>query len=170
MDYLGYAGRYSFVLPSKMPKEFHSGQVAEINLNGKIIGIMGKVHPKKAKEDVFVVEINLDKLLEKRTGKMKYKEISKYPSVKKDLSIVVDREVTNEMIAKAIKKVASSLLIDTKLFDIYTGKGIDETKKSMSYSLTFGAKDKTLTDEEINAILEKIIANVEKELGAELRK
>ena len=50
---------------------------------------------------------------------MKYKEISKYPSVKKDISIVVDREVTNEMIAKAIKKAASSLLIDTKLFDIY---------------------------------------------------
>lgn len=170
MDYLGYAGRYSFVNLSKMPKEFHPGQVAEINLNGEIIGIMGKVHPKKAKEDVFVVEINLDKLLEKRTGKMKYKEISKYPSVKKDLSIVVDREVTNEMIAKAIKKAAGSLLIDTKLFDIYTGKGIDETKKSMSYSLTFGAKDKTLTDEEINSILEKIIANVGKEIGAELRK
>lgn len=131
---------------------------------------MGKVHPKKTKEDVFVFEINLDKLLEKRTGKMKYKEISKYPPVKKDLSIVVDRKVTNEMIGKAVKKAAGSLLMDTKLFDIYTGSNIDKTKKSMAYSLTFGAKDKTLTDDEINAVLEKIIASLKKELGAELRK
>ena len=170
MDYLGYAGRYSFVLPKELPEEFHPGQSAEINLNGQIIGIMGKVHPKKAENDVFVLEINLDKLLEKKTGKMKYKEISKYPSVKKDLSMVVKKERASEQIEKQIKKSAGALLTDVKVFDIYTGSNIEKDKKSMTYSLTFGAKDKTLTDEEINSILEKIILDLEKIIGAELRK
>lgn len=131
---------------------------------------MGKVHPKKTETDVFVVEINLDKLLEKKTGKMKYKEISKYPSVKKDLSMVVKKERASEQIEKQIKKSAGALLTDVKVFDIYTGSNIEKDKKSMTYSLTFGAKDKTLTDEEINAILEKIILDLEKIMGAELRK
>jgi phenylalanyl-tRNA synthetase beta chain len=170
LDYLGYGGRYSFVAPKNLPQEFHPGQTADINLNGEIIGIMGKVHPKKTSDDVFVFEINLDKLLEKKTGKMKYKEISKYPSVKKDLAMVVNKDITNDEILKQIKKSAGSLLTDMKVFDVYTGQNIEKGKKSMAYSLTFGAKDKTLTDEEINKVLEKIIADLEKGIGAELRK
>jgi phenylalanyl-tRNA synthetase beta chain len=170
LDYLGYGGRYSFVMPKQLPSEFHPGQTADINLNGEIIGIIGKVHPKKTSDDVFVFEINLDKLLEKKTGKMKYKEISKYPSVKKDIAMVVNKEITNDEILKQIKKSAGSLLTDMKVFDVYTGSNIEKGKKSMAYSLTFGAKDKTLTDEEINKLLEKIIADLEKGIGAELRK
>lgn len=171
LDYLGYAGRYSFVLPKELPEEFHPGQTADINLNGEIIGIVGKVHPKKAENnDVFVFEINLDKLFDKKTGKMKYKEISKYPVVKKDLAMVVKNDITNDTIQKQIKKSAGSLLTDMKVFDIYTGSNIEAGKKSMAYSLSFGANDRTLTDEEINKVLEKIIADLEKNLGAELRK
>ncbi len=170
LDYLGYGGRYSFVISDNLPKEFHPGQTAQINLNGEIIGIIGKVHPKKANEDVFVFEINLDKLLEKKTGKMKYKEISKYPSVKKDLSIVVEKEMTNDTIKRQIKKSAGSLLNNIKVFDVYTGTNIEEGKKSISYSLEFSASDRTLTDEETNKILEKIIIDLEKTLGAKLRK
>jgi phenylalanyl-tRNA synthetase beta chain len=101
---------------------------------------------------------------------MKYKEISKYPSVKKDLAMVVNKDITNDEILKQIKKSAGSLLTDMKVFDVYTGSNIEKGKKSMAYSLTFGAKDKTLTDEEINKVLEKIIADLEKGIGAELRK
>lgn len=171
LDYLGYAGRYSFVLPKELPEEFHPGQTADINLNGEIIGIVGKVHLKKAENnDVFVFEINLDKLFSKKTGKMKYKEISKYPVVKKDLAMVVENDITNDTIQKQIKKSAGSLLTDMKVFDIYTGSNIEAGKKSMAYSLSFGANDRTLTDEEINKVLEKIITDLEKNLGAELRK
>ena len=171
LDYLGYAGRYSFVLPKELPEEFHLGQTADINLNGEISGIVGKVHPKKAENnDVFVFEINLDKLFSKKTGKMKYKEISKYPVVKKDLAMVVENNIANDTIQKQIKKSAGSLLTDMKVFDIYTGSNIEAGKKSMAYSLSFGANDRTLTDEEINKVLEKIIADLEKNLGAELRK
>ena len=162
LDFLGYAGRYSFVVKENMPEQLHPGQSAMISVNNDIVGIIGKVHPEITKDDVFVMEINLDKLLAKKTGKMKYKEISKYPTVKKDISIVVNKDITSNEIALAIKKSAGSLLLNTEVFDVYTGKGIEEGKKSLAYSLTFGSNDRTLTDEEINKVLEKIIERLSK--------
>ena len=169
LDYLGYGSRYSFIQNNSIPKEFHPYQTAFINVNNDIVGIVGKLHPSNFKEDVYVLEINLDKLLDKKVGKMKYKEISKFPSVKKDLAVIVDKDITSEEIAKQIKKAAGSLLLKSKVFDIYTGVGIDENKKSMAYSLEFGTQDRTLTDEEINGILDKIIKALEKQ-GALIRK
>ncbi len=169
LDYLGYGGRYSFVVKEELPQEFHPYQTAQISVNNDIVGIIGKLHPNCTKDNVYVLEINLDKLLEKKTGKMKYKEISKFPSVKKDLAVVIDKDVTSEEIAKQIKKLAGNLLLGSKIFDVYTGENIEENKKSIAYSLEFGATDRTLTDDEINAILEKIIAGLEKQ-GAIIRK
>lgn len=169
LDYLGYGGRYSFVVKGELPKEFHPYQTAQISVNNDIVGIIGKLHPNCTKDNVYVLEINLDKLLEKKTGKMKYKEISKFPSVKKDLAVVIDKDITSEEIAKQIKKLAGNLLLGSKIFDVYTGENIEESKKSIAYSLEFGAADRTLTDDEINAILEEIIAGLEKQ-GAIIRK
>ena len=169
LDYLGYANRYSFIIDESIPNDFHPGQSAAISVNNDIVGYIGRVHPEKSKEAVYVMEIDLDKLLEKKTGKMKYKEVSKYPSVKKDLAVVVDKNVTTEEIEKQIKKAAGSLMIGSQVFDIYTGDGIEKNKKSIAYSLEFGTNDRTLKDEEINEILEKIIASLEKQ-GAILRK
>ena len=162
LDYLGYAGRYSFVINDKAGDMLHPGQSAVISVNNDIVGVIGKVHPKVSKEDIFVMEINLDKLLDKKTGKMKYKEISKYPTVNKDLSVIVDNNLESMEIAKQIKKSAGSLLIESKVFDEYKGKGIEEGKKSLTYSLSFGANDRTLTDDEINKVLEKVIASLNK--------
>lgn len=169
LDYLGYGGRYSFVVKDELPQEFHPYQTAQISVNNDIVGIIGKLHPNCTKDNVYVLEINLDKLLEKKTGKMKYKEISKFPSVKKDLAVVIDKDITSEEIAKQIKKLAGNLLLGSKIFDVYTGENIEENKKSIAYSLEFGAADRTLTDDEINSILEKIIAGLEKQ-GAIIRK
>ena len=162
LDGLGYAGRYSFIVNDRIPKELHPGQAALISVNNDIVGVIGKLHPEMSKEDVFVMEINLDSLLAKRTGNMKYKEISKYPTIKKDLSIVVDNDITASDIAIQIKKAAGSLLLTSEVFDVYTGKGIPEGKKSLAFSLTFGANDRTLKDEEINPILDKIIEKMSK--------
>ena len=162
LDYLGYAGRYSFVINKNMPEQMHPGQSAFISVNNDVVGLIGRVHPELNKEDIYVMEINLDKLLEKRTGKMKYKEISKYPTVKKDISIVIEKNISSSEIATCIKKAAGGLLINSEVFDVYTGKGIEENKKSLAYSLTFGTNDRTLTDEEINAILDKIIGALSK--------
>ena len=171
LDYLGYEGRYSLIVKEeKMPDELHPGQSAMISLNGDMIGIIGRVHPAIEKDEVYVLEIDLDKLLSKKVGKMKYKEISKFPVVKKDLAVVVNKDITSEEIMSVIKKAGGSSLSKIDVFDVYTGKGIEDNKKSMAYSLTFEKMDRTLTDEEINESLNKIIEMLEKKIGAELRK
>ena len=171
LDYLGYGNRYSFVIKEdKMPEEVHPGQAALISVNNDIVGIIGRVHPLLEKDSVYVFEIDLDKLLDKKVGKMKYKEISKFPSVKKDLAVVVDKDITSEEIATVIKKAGGSTLNKIEVFDVYTGKGIDEDKKSIAYSLTFEKMDRTLTDEEINESIAKIVEMLNKKMGATLRK
>ena len=170
LDYLGYSGRYSFVKNlEKTPVELHPGQSAVISVNNDIVGVIGKIHPKVEKDDVYILEIDLDRLLSKRVGKMKYKEISKFPNIKKDLSIVVDKKISAQEIGMKIKKLAGSLLENSEVFDIYTGAGIEEDKKSISFALTFGKADRTLTDDEINEVMNKIIAGLEKDIKAELR-
>ena len=170
LEYLGYANRYSLLLPKNIPNEFHPGQTAEINVNGDSVGIVGKIHPSICKENVYVMEINLDKLLSKRVGKMKYKEISKFPNVKKDVAFVMDKNKTSKEIETVIKKAGGSLLTNIEVFDVYTGENVGENEKSIAYSLTFNDSKKTLTDEEINGIFEKIITTVENKCGVTLRK
>lgn len=118
---------------------------------------------------VFVFEINLDELLAIKTGKPKYKEISKFPSIKKDIALVFEKEILAETVAKIIKKACGSNLSQIEIFDVYEGKGIEEGKKSVAYSLTFSASDRTLTDEEINPLLDKIVEMTAKEFKATLR-
>lgn len=174
LDYLGYNNRYSFVIPKDIPAEFHPGQVAEISVNNDIVGIIGRVHPlitdDISKQPVFVMEINLDKLLEKRVGTMKFKEISKFPNVKKDLAFSVDKNMPAKQISEVIKKAGGSLLTKIEIFDVYTGENIEKGKKSLAFSLTFNDPKKTLSDDEINEVFNKIIEIVQNKCGAELRK
>lgn len=169
LDYLGYGNRYSFVHMKQQIPEFHPGQSADISVNNDIVGVIAKLHPNIAKDDVYVMEINLDKLLEKRTGKMKFKEISKFPSIKKDLAFVVDKSVESKDIETVIKKAGGSMLTNIEVFDVYTGTNIGENEKSIAYSLTFMDSKKTLTEEEVTAVFEKIIQMVENKCGAKLR-
>ena len=169
LDYLGYGNRYSFVHMKQQIPEFHPGQSADISVNNDIVGVIAKLHPNIAKDDVYVMEINLDKLLEKRTGKMKFKEISKFPSIKKDLAFVVDKNVESKDIETVIKKAGGSMLTNIEVFDVYTGTNIGENEKSIAYSLTFMDSKKTLTEEEVTAVFEKIIQMVENKCGAKLR-
>lgn len=170
LDYLGYANRYSFIIPKEIPKEFHPGQVAEINVNADPVGIVGKLHPSETKDSVYVMEINLDKLLAKRVGKMKYKDISMYPNVNKDVAFVMDKSKTSKEIEAVIKKAGGNLLTNIEVFDVYTGENVGENEKSIAYSLTFNDPKKTLTEEEITPIFEKIIDTVENKCGVKLRK
>ena len=162
LDYLGYANRYSFVIPKQMPNEFHPGQTAEINVNNDIVGIMGRIHPSIEKEPVFVMEINLDKLLAKRVGRMKFKEISKFPTIKKDIAVLIKKDMISKDIELKIKKKAGNLLYDIKVTDVYEGKTIAPNMRSITYSLTFGTEKRTLNDDEVNKILLEIIIELEK--------
>lgn len=170
LNFLGYENRYTIEMPDQIPNEFHKGQTANINVNGQIVGIVGKLHPEVTKDDVYVMEINLDELLSKRVGKMKYKEISKFPNVKKDVAFVMKKDILSVEVEKVIKKAGGKLLTNIEVFDVYTGENIGKDEKSVAYSLTFNDSKKTLTEEEITKIFENIIANVEKLNDVSLRK
>ena len=169
LDYLGYANRYTLQISENIPNEFHPGQTAEINVNGESVGIVGKIHPSICKDAVYVMEINLDKLLSKRIGKLKYKEISKFPNVKKDVAFIIDKNTPSMDVEMVIKKAGGSLLKNIEVFDVYTGENVKENEKSIAYSLTFNDSAKTLTDVEVTEIFNKIINDVENKLDAKLR-
>ncbi|MDD6223897.1 MAG: phenylalanine--tRNA ligase subunit beta [bacterium] len=168
LDSLGYHKRYRLE-KSKMPKELHPGQSASINLNNNQIGIIGKVHPRVTKDDIYVLEINLEKLLSNRVKAMQYKEISKYPTVVKDLAFSVSKDCMAESIMETIKKSGGKLLTNISIFDVYEGENVGENEKSIAFSLTFQDQNRTLTEEEVMISFNKIIEEVEKKLNAKLR-
>ena len=169
LDYLGYANRYNFVLSENIPNEFHPGVYADIDINGNKIGFIGKLNPSVTKEDVFIFEINLDILLNIRTSKIKYKEVSKYLGMEKDVAFVVNKNVSNKEIFDIIKKAGGRLLTDIEVFDIYTGDKIGKDEKSIAYKLKFEDMNKTLTDEEVMTLFNKIIDAVTTKLNAIIR-
>lgn len=167
-DYLGYKGRYYFK-KEDIPKELHPEQAGSIYIDNKKIGIIGKLHPNLYHDDIFVSEINLSLLKEIRTSKMKYKEISKYPGISKDLAFILDDDITSEEVIKTIKKAGGRFLTDIKVFDLYKGKGVAEDKKSLAFNLYFEDPTKTLTLDEITPLFNKVIEEVEKKHKAILR-
>ncbi len=167
LDYLGYKNRYSFVA-NNTPSELHPGQSASIIVNGQSVGYVGKVHPNEIKDDVYVFEIKLKDLMSIKTGKMQYKEISKYPSIVKDMAFVLDKSIKAEEVIAVIKKSGGKLLTNTTVFDLYDK--ISDNEKSLAFSLTFSDPNRTLTDEEVTDVFNRIINDVENKLKAELRK
>lgn len=164
LDYLGFNGRYSFTL-GEFPSEFHPGVSANLVVQGNNIGIIGKLHPNISKKDIYVFEIDLDKLLELHPSKMGYKDIPKYPSIIKDVAFIVKNDVYSESIEKVIKKTGGKLLSNIEVFDVYNL----EDSKSIAYKLTFLDQNKTLTDEEVMELFKKIISEVESKCNAKVR-
>ena len=165
---LGYANRYT-LNTSNLPREYHPFSSASIDLNGNLVGYIGKIHPNETKKNVYILELDLDKIKDVKPTKMQFKEISKYPSVIKDIAFIVQEDVTNEELVKAIKQFGGKHLIEVSLFDVYRGESIDCDKKSMAYNLTFQNQDKTLTDEEVMELFERIINGVTKKFKCSLR-
>ena len=107
-------------------------------------------------------------MLAKKTSKLQFKEVSKYPTITKDLAFVVDNNVLSSEIETVIKKTGGKLLKNISLFDLYTGEKVAINEKSLAYSLTFG-DDRTLTEEEVMNLFNKIIENVIEKCKARLR-
>lgn len=134
-----------------------------------LLVIFGRLHPNVSKDKVFVFEINLSKLLSKKVGKMKFKEISKFPNIKKDVAFIVNKDITSKEIEMVIKKASGSVLTNIEVFDVYTGENVGESEKSIAYSLTFNDTKRTLTEEEVMESFKRIIENVERKCNARLR-
>ena len=166
LDYMGYNNRYSFVRSDC--NDLHPGVQAYIVLDGKNIGIIGKVHPNITKKDIYVFELNLDDLYGK-TSKLKFKEAFKYPSIQKDMAFILDKKIDVSDVIKTIKKASNKTLQDIDIFDVYEGENVSSDKKSVAFSLTFNGIDHTLTDEEVMKVFNKIIDKVVAVHNAELR-
>ncbi len=168
LDQLGFRGRYDFVIKD-FPEEMHPTKSAYINVSGKIVGLFGCVHPNISKEEVYVMEINLDELLNIKTGRLKYKETSKFPGITKDLAFILPKDVLNKDVISSIKQGGGKLLNSVNVFDYYEGDKIDENKKSIAYSLYFESNERTLELNDINPLIDKIIENVVKRHNGILR-
>ena len=142
-------------------KEFHPGRSAYIYLDGKLLAVLGEVHPLKRnefslkKENVLLLEMNLSLLFNTRSANNKFNEISKYPSVRRDFAFIISKDLDYILIRNELKK-ASSLIKSISLFDIYEGEHIKEGYVSLALSLTYEAFDHTLKEDEINTLDNKI--------------
>jgi len=168
LEHLGYKNRYSLKLED-IPRELHPGQSANIIVNAVNVGIIGKLHPSVAKEDIYVLEINLDKLFLFRVKGMQYKELSKYPAVTRDMAFIIKKDVMASSVIEVIKKSCGKLLVDISIFDVYMGENVAEDEKSIAFKLTFQDQNKTLSEEEVMNLFNKAITDVENKLHGILR-
>lgn len=166
LDYAGFKNRYDFEIDN-IPN-MHPGMSARIILDREPLGIIGRVHPNTLKDEVYVAEISLTKLI-KPIKPIKYKESSKYPEIKKDMAFIVDKNTSSKEIETEIKRAGGRLLTNIDVFDVYTGENVKDNEKSIAYNLTFSSTEKTLTDEEVMEVFNNIINKVETKLNAKLR-
>lgn len=151
----------------------HPGRQANIMYAGEVIGYLGEIHPTvmdnyNIGERTYVAVLDMPAIYEKTTFDRKYEGIAKYPAVNRDISMVMPKDILVGQVEEVIRKKGGNLLESYNLFDIYEGSQIKEGYKSVAYSVTFRAKDRTLADNEVQEIMDKILQALG-ELGIELR-
>lgn len=152
----------------------HSGISADILVNNIKIGEIGQVSYDvcknfSIKSNIFICEIDLEEVFKLYNKEKIYTALSKYPAVNRDIAILVDKGIDSGEIEKIIKLNGGNLLKDIKLFDVYVGDQIEDSKKSMAYTLTFQSYERTLVDEDINGKIELILSELKEKLGGLLR-
>ena len=172
LDDLGIAKR-SFE-PEKENPTFHPGRCAKLVAGGKTIGTIGQIHPAVAENygvsnDVYVAEIDFEDMLMLAKTEKTYKKLPKFPASQRDLALIADDSVLAAQIENIIKKKAGNIFESLTLFDVYKGNQIPENKKSMAYSLVLRDENKTLTDEDVNPVIESILKELSSKLDVTLR-
>jgi phenylalanyl-tRNA synthetase beta chain len=154
---------------------FQPGRTARLLVNGAEVGVLGEIHPgvrqafELPEQRVAAAELDLELLLKQVPASWFVEPISSYPAVLQDLAVIVGEEVPAATVCDLIAQAGGFLLKDVELFDVYRGDPVPEGKKSLAYALTFQAPDKTLRDEIASRQVERIVRQLERELGAELR-
>ena len=166
LDYLGFAGQYKFV-KSEIPS-MHPKRSAMIYLQDTFLGIIGEVHPSISKDEIYVCEISLNKLMQD-IKPLKYVGASIYPEIVKDVAFVVDKKLPVEEIMTTIKDTSKDLLTNISIFDVYMGPNVLETEKSVAFKLTFQSKERTLSDEEVMKIFNQIMVDVKEKFNCKVR-
>ncbi|MDM5330773.1 phenylalanine--tRNA ligase subunit beta [Neobacillus sp. CF12] len=151
----------------------HPGRTAEIHLNGERIGFVGQVHPTMQKEldlkDTYVFELSLKAVLEAATVALRYEGIPRFPSITRDIALVVDKETVSGVLKDIIQTAGGKLLKEVNVFDLYEGDRMEEGKKSIAYSLKYMDPERTLTDEEVTKVHTQVLEALRNQAGAVLR-
>ena len=175
-EFLERAGMHDIVDydPNAGKNFLHPGRQANIIYQGKVIGYMGEVHPEVCenydmKTRAYIAVLDMPVITEMATFDRHFKGIAKHPAVNRDISMVVKKDILVGQIEKVIREKGGHHLESYHLFDIYEGSQIKAGYKSVAYSITFRANDRTLEEKDITAAMDKIIAGLE-DLGIELRK
>ena len=153
----------------------HPGKSAEIIFQNQVIGRFGELHPNKINEydlgktSAVVLEMNLDSILSAKVSITKMTPISRFPSVSRDLALVVDKSVVARDLIKAIKVTGKGLVSEAQVFDVYEGEHVEEGKKSIAISVTYSSDDHTLGEKEIIEMENRIKFELTKQFNAELR-
>jgi phenylalanyl-tRNA synthetase beta chain len=151
----------------------HPGRTAEIHLNGERIGFVGQVHPTMQKEldlkDTYVFELSLKAILEEATAALRYSGIPRFPSITRDIALVVDKETVAGVLQDIIQTAGGKLLKEVTVFDLYEGERMEEGKKSIAYSLKYMDPERTLTDEEVTKVHTQVLEALKNQAGAVLR-
>jgi phenylalanyl-tRNA synthetase beta chain len=171
---LGFAGAgtaYTFV--SAEHPALHPGQTARIERGGKVVGFLGCIHPELAvaldiDQPVYLFELSLAEISQGQLPH--FSELSRFPEVRRDLAILVDRSAQAEAVLACVREAAGKTLTDLKLFDVYQGKGIDPLSKSVAVGLTWQHPSRTLNDDEVSGAMQKILSLLEERFNATLRK
>jgi phenylalanyl-tRNA synthetase beta chain len=150
----------------------HPGQSARIERSGALVGYLGALHPAVSRErklalPVYLFELDLDSV--QAGHRAAFKALSKFPTVRRDVSLVVDESVTAQAIRHCVGQVGIHVLENLELFDVYRGEGIDSGQKSLSLGLTFQDSSRTLTDAEVDQGVDQIVASLRTKFGAILR-
>jgi len=167
----GSIDQYRFVADDTNPA-LHPGQCARIEREGRPVGYVGQLHPRVHKaldlsQPVFLFELSLEDVL---TGQLPaFEGISKFPEVRRDLALIVDRHVSAGALTDTVRQNAGSYLIDLKIFDVYQGKGVENNRKSVGLGLTFRDSSRTLNEEEINDAVLRVVAAMQEKYSASLR-
>jgi len=154
---------------------FHPGKCARVSLGEHALGVLGELHPLVSQQydfpetPVLAADLDLAVLLQAIPERYDVRPISAFPPVLEDLAVIVDETLPAERIAEVIQQAGGQTLIGLRLFDVYRGEQISAGKKSLAYSLTYQSAERTLTDDEVLKIRQRIIHRLEQELGAKLR-
>lgn len=155
-------------------ENMHPGRTAIVKLDGISVGFVGQLHPALQKEldlkDTYVFELNATSLLEKETDQMVYQTLPRYPSITRDIALVVDQELPAGDLTTVIQAAGGVLLKEVNLFDLYEGEKMEEGKKSLAFSLKYFDPERTLTDEEVVTAHDRVLKSLEERFGAQLRK
>ncbi len=160
-------------IPTKEYAEMHPGRTAHVKVGETVIGFIGQVHPQFAKEieiqDTYVCEYDLDLICELTKEEPIYKEVGKYPSIKRDIALLSDTAISSQQIVDVIRSKGGKQLVEIHLFDVFQGEKLGHNKKSLAYSLIFRNDEATLVDEEVTSVVEKISLALSEELNIEVR-